>query len=224
MKYWLVFRDMLVRDSLLAYRRGSETLNPLLFFIIVVTLFPLAVTPEIATLALIGPGIVWVAALLATLLSLPSLFHSDFDDGTLEQLLLSPYPLSMLVSAKILAHWLVTGLPLIIIAPLLALFLHLSVPAIGILMLSLLLGTPTLSLMGAIGAGLTVGLRHGGVLLALIILPLYVPILIFGAGAVINAMAGAPVQGQLAMLAAFLMLAITLAPLASAGALRVCVN
>lgn len=224
MRYWLVFRALVARDVLLAYRRRGETFNPLLFFILVVALFPLAVTPEMATLTVVGPGIIWVAALLATLLSLDNLFHSDFDDGALEQLLLSPYPLSMLVSAKILAHWLVTGLPLVIAAPLLALLLHLSTHAIEILLLSLLLGTPVLSLIGAIGAGLTVGLRHGGVLLALIILPLYVPVLIFGAGAVINAMTGAPVQGQLIMLAAFLVLAVTLAPLASAGALRVCVN
>ncbi len=209
------------RDLLLAVRRSSDALQPPLFFVVVVSLFPFAVGAEPNLLARIAPGIIWVAALLATLLSLDGLFRSDFDDGTLEQMLLSPQPLAVLTLAKITAHWLITGLPLILTAPLLGVLLSLPGEAMGVLLLSLALGTPVLSLVGAIGIALTVGLRRGGALLALLVLPLYVPVLIFGAQAVSAASMGLPVSGQLYMLGALLALALSLAPLATAAALRV---
>ncbi len=166
-------------------------------------------------------GVVWVAALLAALLTLDSIFRSDFEDGTLEQLLLSAQPLSVMVLAKVVAHWLVTGLPLLLVAPLLAMLLGMKSEAMGTLMLSLLLGTPVLSLIGAIGVALTVGLRRAGVILSLLVLPLYVPVLIFGAAAVDAAASGLPVAGQLYILAAFLAMALSLAPVAAASALRI---
>ncbi len=212
---------LLRRDLMLAFRHRGELANPLLFFVIVVTLFPLGVGPESATLGRIAPGILWVAALLASLLSLETIFRSDFDDGSLEQMLLSPHPAALLAAVKVLVHWLVTGVPLILLAPLLGVLLHLSPAAMGTLLASLALGTPVLSLVGAIGVALTVGLRRGGILLALLILPLYTPVLIFGASAVANAAAGLPVAGQLYLLAALLVLALTLAPLAIAAALRI---
>ena len=209
------------RDLKMAIRRRSELLNPLLFFILVVSLFPLGVGPGPQLLQEIAPGVVWVAALLATLLSMERLFRSDFEDGALEQLLLSPHALSLLVLAKVFAHWLVTGLPLILVSPLLGLLLHLPVEGIAALPVTLLLGTPALSLIGAIGVALTVGLRRGGVLLTLLILPLYVPVLIFGTAAVAAAAAGLPIAGQLALLGALLALALTLAPFATAAGLRI---
>lgn len=212
---------LLRRDVLLALRQRGQLANPLLFFVMVVALFPLGMNPDPALLRSIAPGVIWVGALLAALLALESMFRSDFDDGTLEQLLLTPYPLPLLVLAKVAAHWLVTGLPLLLVAPLLALLLHLEGEAVAILLASLALGTPLLSLIGAIGVALTVGLRRGGVLLSLLVLPLYVPVLIFAAGAVGNAQAGMAVAGQLAFLGALLALAVTLAPLATAAALRI---
>ena len=209
------------RDLLLAVRRRSDALQPPLFFVVVVSLFPFAVGAEPNLLARIAPGVIWVAALLATLLALDGLFRSDFDDGTLEQMLLSPQPLPVLALAKITAHWLITGLPLIVVAPLLGVLLSLPGEAMGVLVVSLALGTPVLSLVGAICIALTVGLRRGGALLALLVLPLYVPVLIFGAQAVSAASIGLPVSGQLYVLGALLALAVSLAPLATAAALRV---
>lgn len=209
------------RDLLLAFRGLQQLAQPLMFYVLVVILFPLAVSPDAATLANLAPGIIWIGALLSTLLSLERVFRSDFDDGALDLLLLSPAPLELLVLAKVSAHWLSTGLPLLIVAPGLALFLALPAPALGTLLASLALGTPVLSLVGAVGVALTVSVRRGGALLALLVLPLYVPILIFGANAVAASADGLPVVGQLYMLGAFLVLSITLAPLAAAAALRI---
>lgn len=215
------FLGVLRRDLKLGIRRRNELLNPILFFILVVSLFPLGVGPGPRMLAEIAPGVIWVAALLATLLSMERLFRGDFEDGALEQILLSPHSLPLLVLAKVLAHWLVTGLPLILVSPLLGVLLFLPAEAIKVLPLTLLLGTPVLSLIGAIGVALTVGLRRGGVLLTLLVLPLYVPVLIFGTAAVAAAAAGLPVSGQLALLGAMLMLALVLAPFATAAGLRI---
>lgn len=218
------FAVVLRRDLKLAVRHRGELANPLLFFVIVISLFPFGVGSEAATLSAIAPGVIWVAALLATLLALDGLFRSDFDDGSLEQMLLTPYPASVLVLAKVLAHWLVTGLPLILLAPLLAVLMRLPTEVLGTLLASLALGTPTLSLIGAIGVALTVGVRRGGLLLTLLVLPLYVPVLIFGASVVHNAAAGLETAGQFYLLGAFLMLALTLSPLATAAALRISLN
>lgn len=216
-----VFWILLKRDLILFYRHRGQVANPLLFFVIVVSLFPLGVSPESNQLRVIAPGVIWVAALLASLLSLDSLFRFDFEDGSLEQLALSIHPLPLLVLAKVLAHWLVTGLPLMVLAPLLGVLLFLPSEAMSTLMLTLLLGTPILSLIGAIGVGLTVGLQRGGVLLSLLILPLYIPVLIFGADAINSLLIGLPTEGQLYFLAALLMLALTLSPFATAAALRI---
>ncbi len=215
------FSILLRRDLTLAYRRRSEMINPLLFFVLVTALFPLGISADPALLREIGPGIIWVAALLASLLSLETVFRSDFDDGSLEQLLLSPHPLSVLMIAKVLAHWLITGLPLLIVAPLLGVLLNLSTAAMKTLLLTLALGTPVLSLIGAIGVALTVGLRKGGTILSLLVLPLYVPVLIFAASAVANSDAGLPVSAHLSLLAALLVLAISLSPAATAASLRI---
>ena len=215
------FYHLLLRDLRLALRNRHELANPLIFFVLVVTLFPLAVTPTDAALQAMAPGVIWVSALLAVLLSLDRLFKQDYDDGSLDQLMLSPNPLMILVFAKVAAHWLLTGLPLVIVAPLLGLFMALPADAISILIYSLLLGTPVLSLVGAIGVSLTVAVNRGGVLLSLIVLPLYIPILIFGANAVDVASDGLSVKGQLLFLAAVLALAVSLAPLATAVALRI---
>jgi heme exporter protein B len=187
----------------------------------VVSLFPLGVSPEAKVLQTLAPGVIWVAALLAALLSLDSLFRSDFEDGSLEQLALTHHSLSALVLAKVCAHWLVTGLPLLIIAPFLGVILFLPNEATGTLLLTLFLGTPVLSLIGAIGVALTVGLRRGGVLLTLLVLPLYIPVLIFAANAVAVSGTGLPITGQLYFLAALLTLSLTLAPFAAAAALRI---
>lgn len=218
------FVATLRRDLLLSFRNQGELANPLVFFLMVITMVPLGISPEPEVLALLAPGMIWVVALLATLLSLDGLFRSDFEDGSLEQLLLMPQPLYFQVLAKVLVHWLTTGLPLTLLAPLLGVML--ALPEAGYLPLcaSLLLGTGTLSLIGAIGAALTVSLRKGGLLLSLIIMPLYVPVLIFGASTVRNAIDGFAVAGQLAVLGAFLAAAIVLAPLAAAGALRISAN
>jgi heme exporter protein B len=218
------FARLLKRDLVLAVRNRGELANPLLFYFIVATLFPLGVTSDPKTLATMAAGVLWIAALLATLLSLDNLFRSDFDDGSLELMMLSPCPTTLLVLAKVLAHWLVTGLPLLIATPLLAVLMAVPDAARGTLWLTLLLGTPVLSLVGGIGVALTVGLRRGGALLSLLVLPLYVPVLIFGANAVGASAAGLPVTGQLLMLAAFLVLALSLAPLATAAALRISID
>jgi len=215
------FAILLRRDLTLAYRRRSEMINPLLFFVLVTALFPLGVGADPALLREIGPGIIWVAALLASLLSLETVSRSDFDDGSLEQLLLSPHPLSVLMIAKVLAHWLVTGLPLLIVAPLLSVLLNLSDEAMRTLLITLALGTPVLSLIGAIGVALTVGLRKGGTILSLLVLPLYIPVLIFAASAVANSDAGLPVEAHLSFLAALLVLATSLSPAAAAASLRI---
>ncbi|WP_372966005.1 heme exporter protein CcmB [Marinobacter sp.] len=209
------------RDLRVAFRQRQDLLNPLLFFTMVVTLFPLGVSPEVAFLKQSGAGILWVAALLSVLLSLDHLFRHDFDDGTLEQLMLQPQPLFLLVLAKTMAHWMLTGLPLVLLTPVLGLMLHLDGNSVATLCLTLLIGTPVLSLVGAIGAALTLGLRSAGVLLSLLIIPLYIPVLIFGTGTVAAAAEGASVTGYLALLGAFLVLALTLAPFASAAALRI---
>jgi heme exporter protein B len=212
------------RDLTIAGRRAHDIALPLVFFAIVTTLFPLGVGPEPNLLRELAPGVLWVAALLATMLSLNRLFANDYADGTLELLALAPHPLSALVIAKVTAHWLLTGLPLVLIAPLLALALNLPERAFATLLYSLLLGTPVLSLLGAIGAALTLGLRGGGVLMSALVLPLYTPVLIFGAGAVAQAAAGQSPEAYLSVLAAFLALALTLAPWAAAAALRVSID
>ncbi len=209
------------RDLLLAYRRRSDVLTTLFFFVIVVSLFPLGVGPEMKTLRLIAPGVVWVAALLASMLSLNRLFAADYQDGTLEQMLLAPQPLGLIVLGKIIAHWLVSGLPLALMAPVLGIQFDLPPEALGVLFFALLLGTPILSLIGAIGAALTLGLRGGGVLLSLLVLPLYIPALIFGAGAVEAYIAGVSPEGHLSLLGALLIVTGLAAPWVTAIALRI---
>lgn len=217
-----VFKTILGRDLTLAMRRKTDILTTLFFFVIVISIFPLGVGFEKMMLQKMAPGIAWVAALLASMIALERLFASDYDDGTLEQMLLSHQPLTIIVLAKVFAHWLLTGLPLVLIAPLVGLQYHLSGEAVGTMMLALLLGTPILSLLGAIGAALTLGIRGGGVLISVLILPLYVPILIYGAGAVSTSMeAGSNVQAYLLLLAAFLILALFFTPWATAAALRI---
>lgn len=218
------FTALMKRDLLLAFRHRGELANPLLFFMLIVTLFPLGVSPEAVLLRKIAPGVIWIAALLAALFSLENLFRSDFEDGALEQILLSRQPLSLLVLAKVLAHWLVSGLPMLLLAPLLGLLLAMPQEAIAALELTLIIGTPLLSLIGAIGVALTVGLRRGGVLLTLLVMPLYIPVLIFATNAVTAAAAGMPIAGQIYFLASLLLLALTLAPLAIAAALRISVS
>lgn len=214
---WCVFR----RDLLLAARKPADAATPLVFFAIVVSLFPLGVGPDPMVLRTLAPGVLWVAALLATLLSLNRLFAADYADGTLEQLALSPQPLASLVFAKIAAHWVTTGLPLLLLSPLLAIQLNLPTEALATLLLALLLGTPVLSLIGGIGAALTLGLRGGGVLVSLLVLPLYTPVLIFGAGAVTASATGFDPEAYLSLLGAFLAVALGFAPWATAAALRI---
>jgi heme exporter protein B len=214
-------RSVLVRDLTLAVRRRTDVLTTLIFFVIVVSLFPFGVGPDAELLRTLGPGVIWVAALLASMLSLGRLFAGDFVDGVLEQLLLTPQPLAVLALVKVFAHWLVSGLPLVLMAPVLGLQYGLSAEALQILVLTLLLGTPVLSLIGSVGAALTLGLRGGGVLLSLLVLPLYVPVLIFGAGAVDAGLSGQGVEGHYSLLAAFLLTAIIFAPWATAAALRI---
>ncbi len=209
------------RELQLAFRSGAEIVNPLWFFLIVITLFPLGVGPEPQLLARIAPGIVWVAALLASLLALERLFRDDFLDGSLEQLLLLPTPLPITVIGKVVAHWLLTGVPLILLSPLVALLLSLDMASWRAVALTLLLGTPTLSFLGAIGVGLTVGLRRGGVLLSLLVLPLAIPVLIFASSAIDAAGMGLPIGGYLAILGAMLVLSAMLSPFATAAALRI---
>lgn len=209
------------RDLLLAMRRKTEVFTTLFFFIIVVSLFPLGIGPEPALLRKIAPGILWVAALLATMLGLARLFAPDHADGTLEQMALSPNPFGVLIAGKILAHWITTGLPLVVLAPVLGLQFDLAGETLVTLVIALLLGTPLLSLIGAIGAALTLGVRGGGVLISVLILPLYVPTLIFGAGAVEMVSAGMSASGHLSLLAAMLAAALFFAPWAATAALRI---
>lgn len=214
--FWLMMR----RDLQLAWRNRADVVNPLWFFLIVITLFPLGIGPEPQLLNRIAPGIVWVAALLACLLSLDRLFGEDAADGALEQCLLIPAPLPLTVMGKVGAHWLVTGLPLLLLSPWVAVMFSLNFASWRAMALTLLLGTPTLSLLGAIGAGLTAGLRKGGVLLSLLMLPLFVPVLIFSAAAIDNAGQGLPISGYLAILGALLVFSLMSAPFAAAAALR----
>lgn len=209
------------RDLLIAFRNRGELLNPLMFFLMVASLFPLAVSPDPKFLGLIAPGVIWVGALLATLLSLDLLFKTDYEDGSLEQMLLVPQPLMLLVLAKVSVHWLVAGLPLTLMAPLLGLMLGLPEGGYQPLIISLLLGTPILSLLGSIGAGLTVGLKKGGMLMPLLILPLYIPVLIFAASAVQSGVDGNSYSGHLAFIGAYLALAVVFAPVAASAALRI---
>lgn len=215
-----VFMPLLKRDLLLAFRRRSEVLQPLIFLLVVVSLFPLGVGPGPQILARIAVGVIWIAALLATVLSLDSLFRSDFEDGSLEQLVVSGQPLALVALAKVFAHWLVAGLPLVLMSPLLAIWMNLDEGGMLVLVISLALGTPILSLLGAIGSALTVSLRGGGQLLSLLVFPLYVPILIMATSAVTSATDGLPYQGQLGLIAAGLVAALTLAPWAIAAALK----
>jgi len=209
------------RDLLLAMRRKTEVLTALFFFVIVTSLFPLGIGPETALLRKIAPGVLWVGALLATMLGLQRMFAADHADGTLEQMVLSPSPLALLVGGKNIAHWLVSGLPLVVLAPILGIQFDLAAGELAVLMASLLLGTPVLSLVGSIGAALTLGVRGGGVLLSLLVLPLYVPALIFGAGAVQAYNSGLGAAGHLSLLAALLVMALFFAPWATTAALRI---
>ena len=216
-----VFATVLRRDLRVAWRQKSDVLMSLVFFVIVASLFPLAIGPETALLQRIAPGILWVGALLAAVLSLQRMFAGDHADGTLEQMLLSPTPLYIIVAAKTIAHWLVAGLPLVLMGPVLGLQFSLEAQSLRLLLVSLLLGTPVLSLIGGVGAALTLGVRGGGVLLALLILPLYVPVLIFGAGAVEAHAAGLDPTAHLMMLGAMLVLSAFFAPWATTAALRI---
>lgn len=218
---WQGFIAVVRRDILLAWKRPGDMLNPLFFFAMVSTLFPLAVGPSPEQLQFSGPGVVWVAALLATLLSLNSLFLSDHEDGSLDQLILSPQPLPLLALGKSIAHWLITGLPLVIVAPLIAMTFRMEPEAMGIMMLTLTFGTISLSMLGSIGAALTVGLNRNTALLSLLILPLAMPVLIFGARTVALSAANDAVAAGVYFLAAYCMLVITLAPFATAAALRI---
>src|SRR5690606_7111539 len=214
-------RALLARDLTLAIRHRGEMANPLIFFVMVATIVPLGVTPEARELARLAPGMIWVMALLSSLLSAETLFLSDHRDGTLEQLVLSPQPLWLLVLAKVLVHWLVTGLPLTLLSPLLGVMLSLPAAGYGPMMASLALGTAALSLIGAIGAALTVAIPRRGLLLSLIVMPLYMPVLIFGASAVQQAVDGMAPSGPLAVLGALLAFSCLMSPFATAGALRV---
>lgn len=208
------------RDLLLAVRRRADVVTMSLFFVMVAGLFPLGVGPEPAVLRIIAPGVLWVAALLSCLLSLGRVFTTDYLDGVLEQMLLAPHPLAVLVLAKTFAHWLITGLPVVLLSPVLGLQFGLGGDLLGVLTLSLLLGTPLLSLIGAIGAALTLGVRGSGALVALLVLPLFMPVLIFGAGAVTSSASGMGAEANLSLLGAGLILALMLAPWATAAALR----
>jgi len=216
---WLVWRDLI-----LAWRRRADVLATLFFFIIVVSLFPLGIGPERETLRTIAPGVVWVAALLASMLSLGRIFGNDYQDGTLEQLLLTPQPVYLVVLAKVLAHWIVSEVPLVLIAPVLGLQFGLSQNGLAIVVVSLLLGTPVLSVIGSVGAALTLGLRAANVLVALLVLPLYIPVLIFGSGAVQASVTGSDPQAWLLLLAATLIVSLVFAPWATSAALRISVE
>lgn len=222
--YWRLITALMRRDFKVAMRRKSDIINPLLFVLMVVTLFPIAVGPGHDILGRIAPGVIWVIALLASLLGSERLFRDDYLDGSLEQMVLSPAPLGLLALAKIAMHWLLSGLPLVILSPFCALLLKLPVEGWWTLMVTLLLGTPMLSAMTAIGAALTVSLGRGGALLSLLLLPLFIPLLIFATAAVDSTLLGMPAIGQLMFLAGFMVLTLTLAPLAVAAAIKVSVN
>lgn len=209
------------RDMVLAMRRRADVLTTLIFFVMVVSLFPLGVGPEPEMLRKMAPGVVWVAALLASMLSLGRLFSSDYLDGTLEQMMLAPQSLSVLVLGKILAHWMLSGLPLVLMAPVLGLQFDMATQSLGVLIIALLLGTPVLSMIGAVGAALTLGLRGGGVLVSLLVLPLCIPVLIFGAGAVEAVSTGMNVASQLSLLGALMVMAMVFTPWVTAQALRI---
>ena len=212
--------QIVLRDLRLAMRQGLDAFMVLMFFVITVTLFPLGVGPELNLLGQMGPGVIWVAALLSTMLSLDRLFQHDYEDGSLELMLLSPVPLELLVLAKVAAHWLLTGLPLIVASPLLAVFMNMPAEGYGVLLLSMLLGTPVSSFIGAVGGALTLGARRGGVLVSLLVLPLYIPLLIFGVSAIDAAIGGLSVRPHLLILGAMLVAAIPLATWAASAALR----
>ncbi|WP_221074116.1 heme exporter protein CcmB [Agarivorans aestuarii] len=218
------FTTVVKRELLAAFRQKSDVLNPLWFILIVITLFPIAVGSEPLLLAKIAPGILWVAALLSSLLSLERLFRDDFADGSLEQMLMSGSSLALIALAKIVAHWLITGVPILLLSPLLAVLLSLEWQSFQATFYTLVLGTPVLSLIGSVGVALTVGLRKGGVLLSLLVLPLYIPVLIFATSAIEAASLSLPYAGHLAIMGAISLLALTLAPFATAAALRVSIN
>jgi heme exporter protein B len=215
---------VIARDLRLALRRWDQVLQPLVFFVVVVTLFPLAISPELAQLRRIAPGVLWVAAMLASLLAADALFRPDVEDGVMEQWVLSGQPLPWLLLAKTCAHWVLTGLPLVLVAPVIALGLGVAAPGWPLLMATLLLGTAVRSLVGGIGAALTVGLRRGNMLMALLVLPLEMPVLIFGARALDMGLQGELVTGPLSLLAAILMLALVLGPFAMAAAIRISIE
>ena len=217
----MIFWNIIKRELQIAMRKQAEILNPLWFFLIVITLFPLVIGPDPKLLSRIAPGVAWVAALLSALLSFERLFRDDFIDGSLEQVMLTSQPLILTALAKVLAHWLLTGLPLILLSPIAALLLSLEISIWWALVLTLLLGTPVLSCLGAIGVALTVGLRKGGVLLSLLVVPLFIPVLIFSASVLDAAGLNLPYGGQLAILGAILAAVVTLSPFAIATALRI---
>ncbi len=216
-----IYLTTLKRDLKIALRNPASILNPLLFFVISVALFPLAISPESAILAQIAAGVIWVASMLATLLSLSALFHDDFEHGVLEQMVISPHSLSLIMLAKTTAHWLLTGVPIILLAPLLGTFLFLDNDSIGVLMLTLLLATPSLSLIGTMGSSLVVSVKNSGILLSLLVLPLYIPILIFASGAVAQHQLTLSISGQLYFLASILLLSLMSAPFVSALAVKI---
>ncbi len=219
--FWIILK----RDLLLALRRRSEIFTVLFFFVVVISLFPLGVGTEEAVLKKIAPGVVWIAALLASTLALDRLFSADYEDGTLEKIVLAPSFLSISVLAKILAHWLLTGLPLVLISPLVGLFYHLPINTILVMMLVLLIGTPVLSMLGAIAAALTLGLRGGGVLVSLLVLPLYIPVLVYGAGAISTSMMqGVSIEPYILLLLAFSLLAMVFSPWVTAVALKISIE
>jgi heme exporter protein B len=219
-QFFSVFTNLIRRELRLAIRHGADNWMVVMFFVLVVVLFPLGVGPEPAILTRISAGVIWVAALLSAMLSMDRLFQSDYEDGSLDLLVLTPQPLELLVLAKTIAHWLTTGLPLIIVSPLLALLLNMDASGYGVLLAALALGTPTLSLIGAIGAALILGARRSGVLLSLLILPLFIPTLIFGVSAVDAALTDLPSKPQLLILGGSLLAGFALCPWASAAALR----
>lgn len=216
--------SIIQRDLLIVLRRKSEVMTALFFFVVVTSLFPLGIGADPTLLRKIAPGVIWVAALLATLLGLHRMFAADYQDGTLEQMILSPHPLVLLVAGKIVAHWIVCGLPLVILSPIIGIQFDLDPESLYVLVVTLLLGTPVLSLVGSIGAALTLGLRGGSVLLSLLILPLYVPVLIFGAGAVYASSVGLAISGHLSLLGALLILALAFVPWVSSAAIKIAIE
>jgi heme exporter protein B len=215
---------MIRRDLLLVMRRKSEVLTALFFFVVVTSLFPLGIGADTALLRKIAPGVIWVAALLSTLLGLQRMFAADYADGALEQIALSPQPMVLLVAGKMIAHWMVCGLPLVILAPIIGIQFDLDTSSLYILMGTLLLGTPVLSLLGSIGAALTLGVRGGSVLMSLLVLPLYIPVLIFGAGAVYANSVGLDTSGHFSLLGALLILALAFVPWVTAAAVKIAIE